>query len=254
MPWPSPSNAKTREMSSAKKSDGLAALAATLLAVAGMGLPGVFGAARQPLLQSAVKKPKDGIAAPQKAGATTQKISALAVSGKLPAAPQETPEELLEAEQLARRVPEMAKQAILAAIKASDSPTADDLQGGFHEESGVGGEAASGNWVNSPGKPGPYFNPAIDPVATMEEIPADQGLRNKIARPEVFWHVHPAGVVKVGHLTYFWEQAPSDVDRAAAAPGAINIVIGAGDGAVYFYHREGPVLTLSLEDFLKGPA
>ena len=88
----------------------------------------------------------------------------------------------------------------------------------------------------------------------MDEIPADQKLRNRIARPEVFWHVHPAGIVKLGTLTYFWEQAPSDLDRAAAAPGAINIVIGARDQTIYFFNCEGPVLTLSLEDFLQGSA
>ena len=204
--------------------------------------------------QSALE-PQDGAATtPQTSTGGAQGISASAVAGKLPRAPQETPEELLQAEQLARRVPDKAKAAILAAIKSSNLPTSDDSLGGFHEESGVGGEAGSGGWVNSPGKPGPYFNPAIDRLATMEEVPDNQHLRNMIVQPEVFWHVHPAGVVKVGAFTYYWEQAPSDVDRAAAAPGAINIVIGARDQTVYFYSRKGPILTLSLQDFLKGAA
>jgi hypothetical protein len=241
-------------MSDAGKRGEFAACIALLFALAGLGLSGQQSAARGPLSQGVVKSQDSGTAAPHGSRNSKQKISASAVSGKLPAAPQETPEELLEAEQLARRVPEKAKEAILASIKASNLPTAGDLLGGFHEESGVGGETALGAWVNSPGKPGPYFNPAIDRIATMEEIPADQNRRDEIARPKVFWHVHPAGIVKVGTLTYFWEQAPSDLDRASAAPGAINIVVGARDGTVYFYGREGPVLTLSLEDFLNGPA
>lgn len=197
--------------------------------------------------------PQDTAATTRQTGAGgVQGISASAVAGKLPRTPQESPEELLEAEHLARRVPDKAKAAILAAIKSSNLPTSDDSLGGFHEESGVGGEAGSGGWVNSPGKPGPYYNPAINRLATMEELPANQHLRNMIAQPEVFWHVHPAGTVKVGAFTYYWEQAPSDVDRAAAAPGAINIVIGARDETVYFYSREGPILTLSLQEFLTG--
>ncbi|HKT48621.1 MAG TPA: hypothetical protein VJP87_13945 [Candidatus Acidoferrales bacterium] len=241
-------------MSGTENRVGLAACAALLIAFAGVGLSASPSAAFGSLRQGVAKSQNSGAVARHQAGKSKQKISASAVSGRLPAAPPETPAELLEAGQLARRVPEIVKQAILASIKASNLPTTEDLQGGFHEESGVGGEAVSGNWVNSPGKPGPYFNPAIDPVATMDEIPADQKLRNRIARPEVFWHVHPAGIVKLGTLTYFWEQAPSDLDRAAAAPGAINIVIGARDQTIYFFNCEGPVLTLSLEDFLQGSA
>jgi hypothetical protein len=240
-------------MSGAEKCGGQAACAALLFALAAIRFSVPRSVMAEGLFQS-VASQSNSNPAPHTVTKSKQKISASAVKGIPPAAPPESPEDFLAAEQIARRVPEKAMEAILASIRASSLPTANDLQGGFHEESGVGGETASGAWIDSFGKPGPYFNPAVDRVATMEEIPADQNLRDEIAHPEVFWHIHPAGVVRVGTLTYFWEQAPSDLDRVSAAPGAINIVVGALDHTVYFYNRRGPVLTLSLEDFLRGPA
>jgi hypothetical protein len=236
----------------------LFALGATSLFAAGIvrakSRPGGALRAQQSESQAQQNKPPAQPPATQTGQNPSEKakqgIVASVVAGKTPAPPPETPEALLEAEELARRVPEKTKEAIMASLNASNSPTADDKLGGFHEESGVAGETVTGKWINSPDEPSPYFNPAINRDAISEETPADQQLRNTIARPEIFWHVHPAGIVTVGKFRYMWSQAPSAIDLAGAAPGAIDIVVGARDDTVYFYERSGRVLTLDLQDFM----
>ena len=116
------------------------------------------------------------------------------------------------------------------------------------EESGLAGTNQSGNLVISPDKPGPYANPD-----TTTEVhtggPADQNVRNSIVDPTVNWHVHPSGIT----ATHNWVQEPSSADRAAAISGAINIVMGARNGTVYFYNSSNSApLQMSLKNFMKG--
>jgi hypothetical protein len=50
---------------------------------------------------------------------------------------------------------------------------------------------------------------------------------------------------------HYWAQPPSAADKAAALPGQINIVFGAGDKKVYFYNRSGVIgKPMKLKDFL----
>jgi RHS repeat-associated protein len=60
---------------------------------------------------------------------------------------------------LTGQIPSGVRAQMATAIKDSNSPTADDKKGRFHEEYGVAGLNASGGWVVSRDKPGPYANP-----------------------------------------------------------------------------------------------
>lgn len=124
------------------------------------------------------------------------------------------------------------------AIEDSNRRTADDKRGGFHEEGGVAGTDASGQWVVSRDKPGPSGNPDVDKDLPMKKAPADNKA-DSIIDLRVFFHVHPNGRTAAGNS---WTQPPSEVDKgvaadvekAAAAAGGqtgasappINIVIG----------------------------
>jgi hypothetical protein len=135
------------------------------------------------------------------------------------------------------------------AIKDSNSPTADDKTGGFHEEYGVAGTNASGNWIVSRDLPGPYGNPDVSTTVSPSYKPADQNLANSMVSPEVFFHVHPGGTTAKGNS---WKQFPSpDADIPHAVPGKINIVFGAGNSRVYFYNSSGVIgKPMKLTDFL----
>jgi hypothetical protein len=132
-------------------------------------------------------------------------------------------------------------------IKDSNSPTADDKTGGFHEEYAVAGTNASGGWVVSRDKPGPYANPDTADHVSPSGKPANQEVANSIVDPRVVAHVHPSGTT----ATHSWVQGPSAADRAAALPGQINIVFGARDHKVYFYNNAGDIgKPMKLKDFL----
>jgi RHS repeat-associated protein len=187
----------------------------------------------------------------------TCKDNATTANGKLGAAGEGSPNpgdglsysSTQQAQQLSAEVPQPVKEAIMASLTASNAPTADDMNGGFHEESGIAGTDAKGNLVISPDKPGPYANPDTTTEAHTSGQPVDQGVRNSIAKVAVAWHIHPSGRT----ATHEWVQPPSAADREAAIPGAINIVVGARNKTVYFYGSSGSVIHISLKKFMGGP-
>jgi RHS repeat-associated protein len=150
-------------------------------------------------------------------------------------------------ESLRDQIPPDVRATMATAIKDSNSPTTDDKQGGFHEEYGVAGTNASGGWVVSRDKPGPYANPDTADHVSPSGKPANQDVANSIVNPQVNFHVHPSGTT----ATHAWAQRPSAADKAAALPGRINIVFGARDNKVYFYNNSGVIGNpMKLKDFL----
>jgi hypothetical protein len=155
---------------------------------------------------------------------------------------QETPQTL------AAHIPCDVKAAIVRALNDSNAPTVDDKKGGFHEEYGVAGLDASGKWVISRDKPGPYANPDTTDHVSPSGKAADPSVAYSIVDPRVAFHVHPGGTTARGKM---WVQPPSDKDKAAAIPGQINIVLAAGEKKVYFYERSGVIgRPVKLKDFL----
>jgi len=133
------------------------------------------------------------------------------------------------------------------AINDSNSPTASDTQGGFHEEFGVAGTNASGGWVVARDQPGPYGNPDNSTTVSPSYKPVDPKVNASIVDPQVFFHVHPSGRT----ATHAWNQPPSGQDLQSAVPGRINIVFGAGNSRVYFYNNSGVIGSpMKLKDFL----
>jgi hypothetical protein len=133
-------------------------------------------------------------------------------------------------------------------IQDSNSPTADDKTGGFHEEYAVAGRNEYGDWSISKDKPGAYANPDTNTVVTPSGVPRDQNLANSITDPQVFAHAHPSGVTAAGNG---WKQPPSGQDKSVALPGVINIVFAAREGKVYFYNSAGVIgKPMKLKDFL----
>src|SRR5207248_10531843 len=125
--------------------------------------------------------------------------------------------------------------AIADSRKASNSPTADDKKGGYHEEGGIWGTTTSGNVVVSPANPGPYSKPGDENAHINPGNAKDPSLNYKMQSVDGTWHVHPKGGSDKAFV-----QPPSDVDkRNAAAP--INIVVGAQNKRVYFYNSSGVV-------------
>jgi hypothetical protein len=130
-------------------------------------------------------------------------------------------------------------------IKASNSPTADDKKGGYHEEGGIWGTNSAGEVVVSPAKPGPYSKPGDTNAHIDPGNAKDPNLNYQMVSVDGTWHVHPRG----GSDKTF-VQPPSGVDKQnAVAP--INIVIGAENKRVYFYNSTGVVREMSLKDFMK---
>jgi len=145
---------------------------------------------------------------------------------------QETPESLKD------EIPGQVRLALATLILDSDSPTADDKQGGFHEEYAVAGKNEFGDWTISKDKPGAHANPDTDHIAQPSYQPRDKALADAIVDPRVFAHVHPSGTT----ATHAWVQPPSkDADIPNAAQGKINIVFGARDKKVYFYNTSGVI-------------
>jgi RHS repeat-associated protein len=156
---------------------------------------------------------------------------------------QATPQSLRD------QIPHQARLALATLILDSNTPTADDTAGGFHEEYGVAGLNEYGDWMVSKDKPGAYRNPDVDRVARPSGQPRDQELANSMVDLRVVAHAHPGGKTAAGN---FWNQPPSDADRAAALPGVINIVFGVADKVVYFFNSSGQIGNpMTLKDFLK---
>ena len=155
---------------------------------------------------------------------------------------QQTPQGLVG------QIPAEVRTEMARAIHDSNTPTADDKKGGFHEEFGVAGLDASGKWVVSRDKSGPYANPDVADHVSPSGKPVDPNIAYSIVDPRVFFHVHPDGKTE----KHKWNQPPSDIDKKAAIPGHINIVFSARENRVYFYDRSGIIgKPMKLKDFLR---
>jgi hypothetical protein len=139
------------------------------------------------------------------------------------------------------------KSAIADSVKASNSPTADDKKGGYHEEGGIWGTTTSGNTVVVPAQPGPYSGPNDTTAHIDPGNSANPALKDNLQSVDGTWHVHPKGGADKGFV-----QPPSAQDKANAAA-SINIVVGAGNKRVYFYNSTGVTREMSLKDFMKEP-
>jgi hypothetical protein len=169
-------------------------------------------------------------------------------------------------------VPTEVRAAIIASVKASDSPTADDKKGGHHEEGGMWGIDDQGGLVVLNSKPGR----AVDlNTAKIVEVHIGDFVNPELTKHLVTitgeWHVHPSAIEFKGpsgvksdspelsqdmggivHLKgHAFEQQPSDVDIAQAVCDA-NIVVGARDRVVYYYDAKGVFFTEALDHFQKG--
>src|ERR1700686_1305444 len=150
---------------------------------------------------------------------------------------------------LAAQIPPEVKVEMARAIHDSNAPTVDDKKGGFHEKYGVAGLDATGKWVVSRDKSGPYGNPDNTVHVSPSGEPVDPNIAYSIVDPRVVFHVHPEGITAAGHG---WVQPPSNVDKAATIPGQINAVLAAGEKKVYFYDESGVIgKPMKLKDFLE---
>ena len=151
-----------------------------------------------------------------------------------------------QAQTLASEVPSQVWSAVIASINASNSPTADDKQGGFHEEGGIWGTKTDGTLFVSPAVPGPASK-AGDVDAHMDVGKSVNPVSSeKVQSLGGTWHVHPRG----GSGRTF-KEPPSLLDKANAnAP--INFVVGAADRKVYFYNSSGVIgRPMKLKDLMK---
>ena len=153
---------------------------------------------------------------------------------------------------LAAQIPCHVKAAISASIKASNSPTADDGKGGFHEEGGQWIITAGGQIIAVPAKPGPA-NPKIDGGAHMDPSDAvNPHLKDSLTGLGGTWHVHPSGTLLDKNVEKHFTQPPSERDKKEAGFG-MNVVIAAREKKVYFYNKSGMIgQPIKLKDFLKG--
>lgn len=150
-----------------------------------------------------------------------------------------------------QEVPTEVKQAIAMSIKASNSPTADDKKGGFHEEGGMWGQASDGSLIIMVAKPGPASPTCNNGAHLAIGDSQDPSLAGKLVSISGEWHVHPRGVHDLGNgQEQVFAQPPSAVDiQEALAP--VDIVIGARDNTVYFYNQSGVTSTKKLKEFLR---
>ena len=135
------------------------------------------------------------------------------------------------------------RQELAAAVTRSNSPTADDKKGKFHEEA----IAWEGEQVTATAQ-GPAGDPTKDGAHVTTRL---------TSTTEGKAHVHPAGTVEtvidppkptMGIGTVFgatkvitsgFEQRPSPRDIENALPNRTNIAVGARDMTVYFYRNNG---------------
>jgi len=156
-------------------------------------------------------------------------------------------------QQLSKQVSPETKKAIAESLKASNSPTADDKKGGFHEEGGQSITTTDDKKIVQPAQPGAYSDPSKDKLATMDTGKSVNPVpSNSVKSVENTYHIHPGGSVQKGDKTYFFNQPPSAEDISGASAG-LNIVVGARDKQVYFYNSSGNLGEMSLKDFMKEP-
>lgn len=155
------------------------------------------------------------------------------------------------------------RQAIGEAVDRSNGKTADDTQGGFHEEGLQWGKTADGQERIVNAAPGEYADLKTATVATIVTSnaanPAEQGI---ITNLEGTSHVHPKGEITISPsnnspgivvggttTTKNFVQPPSAVDISNARAGTTNVVVGARDKKVYIYNNTGVRATFPLKQF-----
>ena len=149
----------------------------------------------------------------------------------------------------AQSVPVEVKRAIVASIKASDSPTADDPQGGHHEEGGIWGMTTANTLVVIPAKAGKSLLLCHGLVTIYPGDAADPKLDKNLATIIGEWHIHPSGTMENDTCDFIQEPSQEDLD---AADEDVNIEIGARNKVVYFYNHKGVTREVKLKDFLAG--
>jgi RHS repeat-associated protein len=160
------------------------------------------------------------------------------------------------------------RQAIGNAVDRSNSPTADDTKGGFHEEGLMWGTDSNGKERIINSAPGAYANPQVDSKAEIEvNKPANPAEAGVLTSAPNTAHIHPKGEVEVSEgpksepgticlgcatkvTTYNFDQPPSTKDVANALPGTNNVVVGAREKKVYIYDNSGVRATFPLKQFL----
>ena len=141
-------------------------------------------------------------------------------------------------------VPVEVKRAIAASLKASNTD-------GMHEEGGIWGLTTRGNYVVIPAKPGKKADPCMRGIVSLAiGDAADPSLEANLQTILGEWHVHPRGTKKCDRDAQgFWRQPPSKVDLDGAEDN-VNIVIGAGDGFVYYYNKNGVTNKIPYKEFI----
>ena len=156
-------------------------------------------------------------------------------------------------EALVSSVPIEVKRAIQKSLDASNSPTADDKTGRFHEEGGQWGKGVDGNVLVYPAVPGKVSKPG-DKEAAVDSGQAvnQEGKTNNLATTDGKWHIHPAGDGLNGRRGFLQGPSPGDLNRPADEFLPVNIVVGAASRRVYFYDAKGIVAEVGLSEFMKG--
>ncbi|WP_306589370.1 carbohydrate binding domain-containing protein [Geothrix sp. 21YS21S-4] len=154
---------------------------------------------------------------------------------------------------LVSSIPVEVKRAIQKSLDASNSPTADDKTGRFHEEGGQWGKGVDGNVLIYPAVPGKVSKPG-DKEANVDSGQAvdQEGKNNNLATTDGKWHIHPAGDGLNGKRGFFQGPSSGDLNRPADEFLPTNIVVGAASRRVYFYDAKGVIADVSLSDFMKG--
>jgi RHS repeat-associated protein len=155
------------------------------------------------------------------------------------------------------------------AVDRSNSPTVDDVQGGFHEEGGVWGTISAGTEKVVNAKPGAYTNPVTHTKAEIDvSDPANPNEKGILSSTEGEFHIHPSGTVVttttqndqagmqniVGGTTttvHDFDQDPSKWDKKYATdPNKTYIAVGARYKTVYIYNSIGTKATFPLDKFI----
>lgn len=145
-------------------------------------------------------------------------------------------------------VPAEVKQAMQTALKESNAKDVDDKSGGFHETGFMWGHDKDGNLLILVSKAG-KANPTTQGVTSLAISDfQDPTLAGRLVSIDGEFHVHPSGTYTFPDGRIFgFNQAPSAADISLAVC-PINVVLGAGDGILYFYDSSGVTAKLKFKD------